>query len=92
MMRQRKTNFRHEALLDSKTARKLLVAITDGLGKGKLVFSDEDDRIVMKPEGLLNLRVTASQGERQNRISIRITWETDRSEPAGNGALSISSE
>ena len=31
----------------------------------------------MRPEGLLDLKVTASQEPRKNRISIRISWQTD---------------
>lgn len=91
-MRQKKSHFRHEALLDSEAARDLLAAITDGLDKGRLVFSDEADRIVMKPEGLLNLRVTASQDERQDRVSIRITWQPDQKRKTGKKKLSVSSD
>ena len=31
----------------------------------------------MEPEGLLNLKVTASQDETQNRVSIRISWQSE---------------
>ena len=91
-MQQKKASFRHEALLDSGEARDLLEAITDGLSKGKLVFADGADRIVMKPEGLLNLRITASQDELQDRISIRFTWQSRKSKKSRKKKLAVSSK
>ena len=37
----------------------------------------QDGEIVMEPEGLLNLKVTASQDESRQRIDIRISWQTE---------------
>jgi amphi-Trp domain-containing protein len=69
-----KNSFRHESLQDAKTIAELLKAITKGIGKGKLTFSDEDGEIVLEPDGLLNLKVSADQEEMRHRLNIRITW------------------
>ena len=69
-----KTSFRHESLQDPKTIAELLKSLTKGIGKGKLTFSDEEGEIVLEPEGLLNLKVTAEQEEMRHRLNIRITW------------------
>ena len=69
-----KNSFRHESLQDAKSIAELLKAITKGVGKGKLTFSDEDGEIVLEPEGLLNLKVSADQEEMRHRLNIRITW------------------
>jgi len=76
-MRQSKNSFRHESLQDAKTIQEILKSITKGIGKGKLSFSDEDGEIVMQPEGLLNLKITASQDELSHRLSIRVTWQAE---------------
>lgn len=76
-MRQNKNNFRHESLQDSKTIQEILKSITKGIAKGKLSLSDEDGEIVLKPEGLLNLKVTASQDESRHRLNIRVTWQAE---------------
>ncbi|MES9844924.1 MAG: amphi-Trp domain-containing protein [Candidatus Sedimenticola sp. PURPLELP] len=76
-MRQSKNSFRHESLQDTKTIQEMLKSITKGIAKGKLSFSDGDGEIVMEPDGLLNLKVTASQDETRNRINIRITWQAE---------------
>jgi amphi-Trp domain-containing protein len=76
-MRQSKNSFRHESLQDAKTIQDILTSITRGINKGKLTFSDQDGEIIMAPEGLLNLKVTASQEESRQRISIRISWQVE---------------
>ncbi|MGD8558706.1 MAG: amphi-Trp domain-containing protein [Gammaproteobacteria bacterium] len=76
-MRQSKNTFRHESLQDAKTIQDILKSITRGIAKGKVSFSDEDGEIIMEPEGLLNLKVTANQDDSKHRLNIRITWQTE---------------
>jgi amphi-Trp domain-containing protein len=74
---RRKESFKHESLHDAKTIQEILKALTKGIAKGHLTFSDEDGEILMEPKGLLNLKVTASQEETTNRVSLRITWQSE---------------
>ncbi len=76
-MRRGKRSFRHQSLQDKKSIRDILEAITSGVAKGKISFSDEDDKIVMRPEGLLDLKITATQEENRNRFNIRISWQVE---------------
>jgi amphi-Trp domain-containing protein len=76
-MRNGKKSFRHQSLQDEKSIQDILKAITSGIAKGKITFSDEDEKIVMRPEGLLDLKVTASQEENRNRFNIRISWQVE---------------
>ena len=81
-MRQSKQSFRHESLQNRRTIQDILKAITKGIGKGRLTFSDQDGEIVLEPEDLLNLKVTASQDDMRNRITLRITWQAeDKAKP-----------
>jgi amphi-Trp domain-containing protein len=88
-MRDNKNRFKHESLQDANTIRDLLKAVTRGIAKGKLHFSDEDDEIVLEPEGLLHLKLTASQDENRNRLSIRISWHSEDSGEKLRKELSI---
>jgi len=88
-MRSRKKNFRHQSLQDEKSIQDILKAITNGIAKGKVTFSDEDEKIVMRPEGLLDLKVTASQEENRNRFNIRISWQVDDSREKQKKSLSV---
>jgi amphi-Trp domain-containing protein len=76
-MRSGKRNFRHQSLQDEKSIQDILTAISSGIAKGKITFSDEDEKIVMRPEGLLDLKVTATQEDNRNRFTIRISWQVD---------------
>ena len=88
-MRNGKKSFRHQSLQDEKSIQDILQAITSGIAKGKITFSDEDEKIVMRPEGLLDLKVTASQEENRNRFNIRISWQVDDSSEKKKKSLSV---
>lgn len=91
-MRQGKKSFRHESLQDAASIQEVLLAISDGIAKGKVSFSDSDDRIVMRPEGLLHMKVTASQEEDRDRISIRVSWQVEEKQGKKVKPLRISSK
>ena len=88
-MRNGKKNFRHQSLQDEKSIQEILTAITSGIAKGKITFSDEDEKIVMRPEGLLDLKVTATQEDNRNRFNIRISWQVDDSREKKKKSLSV---
>jgi amphi-Trp domain-containing protein len=88
-MRKSKKSFRHESLQDTKSISDILQAITRAIAKGKVVFSDEDDKIIMEPEGLLHLKVTASQEDSRQRINVRISWQVEKTGSRKKHVLSI---
>ena len=88
-MRSRKKSFRHQSLQDEKSIQDILKSITSGIARGKITFSDEDEKIVMRPEGLLDLKVTASQEDNRNRFNIRISWQVDDSREKRKKSLSV---
>ena len=88
-MRSRKRSFRHQSLQDEKSIEDILHAISSGIAKGKITFSDEDEKIVMRPEGLLDLKVTATQEDNRNRFNIRISWQVDDSSEKKKKSLSV---
>ena len=75
-MNQEKTSFKHESLQDKDSVQDLLKAITKGIAKGELTFSDEEGEIQLKPKGVLTLKVSAKQDDSQNRVDIRIAWQS----------------
>ncbi len=91
-MRERKSTFRHDSLQDSRSIQDILKSISNGLAKGKLTFTDEDDSMVMTPDGLLDLKVTATQESNKNRINIRISWQKDDDDKKKKKKLSVSSK
>jgi len=91
-MRQGKKSFRHESLQDAASIQEIMAAISDGIANGKVSFSDEDDKIVMRPEGLLHMKVTAAQEEDRDRISIRVSWQVEEKQGKKKKPLRVSSK
>ncbi len=87
-MLEQKKRFRHESLQDKKSIQDILNALAKGLGKGEVSFSDGNGKVVMQPEDLLNLKLTASENDAQKRIDIRISWYSDE-EPVKTGKLNV---
>lgn len=88
-MRSGKRSFRHQSLQDTKSIEDILKAVTSGIAKGKITFSDEDEKIVMRPEGLLDLKVTATQEDNRNRFNIRISWQLEENREKKKKSLSV---
>ena len=88
-MRNGKRSFRHQSLQDEKSIQDILKAISSGIARGKITFSDEDEKIVMRPEGLLELKVTATQEDNRNRFNIRISWQVEDNHEKKKKSLSV---
>ncbi len=73
-MSSRNDSFRHESLHDGKSIKALLKSIEKGLGDGEITLEDEDGRLVLTPEGLLRLKITASSDEGRQKLTIRVSW------------------
>jgi amphi-Trp domain-containing protein len=91
-MKQGNKAFRHESLQDAQSIRGILKAILSGIDKGKVTFRDEDDEIVMEPEGLLRLRLKASEEENRQSIHLRISWQVEDEVVKRKGSLTVSSD
>ena len=68
------SSFRHESLQDAKSIKSLLRAIERGLADGEITLKDEEGKLVLTPEGLLRLKITASHEEDRQKLTIRISW------------------
>ena len=88
-MRQSKKNFRHESLQDRASVQAILKAITQGIAKGKLTLSDEEDEMVLNPDGLLQLKVSATQDADRHRINLRITWQAEEGKLKPGATLKV---
>lgn len=88
-MKNSKKSFRHQSLQDEKSIQDILKAIGNGIARGKISFSDEDEKIVMRPEGLLELKVTARQEDNRNRFNIRVSWQSEDDTASSKKRLSV---
>ena len=82
--------FRHESLQSRKTIKALLEAVTKGIGKGQLTLSDDENEIVLEPDGLLTLRLRGNRNGGNCRLDIRITWSDEPDAQADHPAPKVS--
>ena len=90
-MKQGKKSFQHESLQDARSIRNILKALLDGIDKGRIRFSDEDDEILMEPAGLLHLKLRATQDEHRHRITLRVSWQVEEEVEKAKKSLSVKS-
>jgi amphi-Trp domain-containing protein len=88
-MQSDKRIFKHESLQDGKTINTILQTIAQGLKDGVLNFDDGNDNLNMSPDGLLHLKLTASQEDGHNRFNIRVTWQDNNYTLPANQTLTI---
>ncbi|UTV99705.1 amphi-Trp domain-containing protein [Marinomonas rhizomae] len=71
-----KTEFKYEALLDADDIQDVLKALSKGLSKGKLEFSEEKEgTLTLDPKGLMRLKVSASEDEDSQQFEVKVRWE-----------------
>lgn len=91
-MKQNKKSFRHESLQDHQSILQILSAVSAGLEKGKLVLSDENDEIVLNPQGLLQLKLSAMQEDNRYSFSLKVSWQTEAEKATQKNILHISTD
>ncbi|MBI4799134.1 MAG: amphi-Trp domain-containing protein [Desulfarculus sp.] len=70
-------NFKHISLQDSESIIKYLEALGLGFQQGALLFSAENQQLVLKPRGLIKLEVEAKRKNDQMKLSLKMRWSED---------------
>jgi amphi-Trp domain-containing protein len=91
-MRQEKNIFSHLSMQNAKSIEPILAAIGKGLTKGELKFSDEDDEIILNPEGLLKLKVSATKSDSIHKLNLKVSWYVADTDLDKKKPLSVSSQ
>jgi amphi-Trp domain-containing protein len=69
--------FKHESLEDSDTIIKYLNALKEGFESGTLSFASDDQKLVVKPRGLINLDVEARRKGDEIKLHLKMRWTED---------------
>ncbi|MGD8564316.1 MAG: amphi-Trp domain-containing protein [Desulfarculaceae bacterium] len=72
--------FKHQSLEDPQSIVKYLSALKDGFENGALVFSTNGKRLIVKPQGLVNLEVEAKRKGEGIKLNLKFRWNEE--EPA----------
>lgn len=66
--------FHHHSLQDADSITELLNALTTGLSNGKLQLSDEESGIQLRPRGLLEVQLDATEEAGVNALTLKLRW------------------
>ena len=66
--------FKHESLQDAKTIKALLTSLASGFSKGDMKLGDDKKEIVLKPDGLMNVRIRAEREDGTSKFSLSVSW------------------
>lgn len=83
-MSEHNADFSHESVEDAASIARYLDALRSGLAEGRLELGSGADVLVLRPRGLLELRVEARRRGRRRALSLRVAWSE---EPDDRGAV-----
>ncbi len=79
-MSEQAGRFKHQSMQDPQSIVRYLEALKEGFSNGALVFSTNGKRLVLKPQGLVNLEVEAKRKGEGIKLSLKFRWNEE--EPA----------
>ncbi len=85
-------NFFHESLQDKQTIKGFLRSLEQGLEKGNIVLSSQDNEFVLNLPNLMKLTLKAKKKGQKSKLEIMIDWQEKKvKQDDENNQLSISS-
>ena len=81
--------FEYESYQDAESIAVYLKALMDGFRNKRIVFSSSDREIVLQPDDLLKLEVTAGTRADRGKITLRVSWKSGR--PGEQATMNIDS-
>jgi amphi-Trp domain-containing protein len=79
-------SFKHVSLQDGDSIIAYLEALGGGFKQGALLFSTDNKRLVLKPQGLIKLEVEAKRKDEQMKLTLKFRWNEEVSD---EGDLSV---
>ncbi|MBI5592680.1 MAG: amphi-Trp domain-containing protein [Deltaproteobacteria bacterium] len=67
--------FEHECLQDKHSIQQFFVTLMDGIEKGRIVLSAENDQTVLMPAELMRLSIKTKKKTGKSKLSIKLTWK-----------------
>lgn len=66
--------FKHESLQDGDSIVQYINALSEGFQNGALLFCSENQRMVLKPQGLVGLNVEAKKKGNEIKLALKFRW------------------
>ncbi len=72
--------FDHESIQDKQSIRAFFNVLIEGLEKGNIELSSEDDNVLLTPAELIHFSVKTKKKDGRSRMSIKLTWKDSQLE------------
>ncbi|MBF6057855.1 MULTISPECIES: amphi-Trp domain-containing protein [Thiomicrorhabdus] len=81
--------FEHESLQDKDAIISYLKALTEGIEKGEILLSDEEETLLLKPGKISLLRIKATNSKKNSELRLRLSWSNYEADSDKNAPLFI---
>ncbi|WP_130536770.1 amphi-Trp domain-containing protein [Thiomicrorhabdus indica] len=81
--------FEHESLQDKESVVNYLNALSEGIVKGEILISDEEDTQILNPQNLTLMSIRAKKGKNEQSLRLKLEWKQKNDEDADNAPLFI---
>jgi len=81
--------FEHESFQDKESIVNYLEAITLGIKKGEIVFSDEEETVTIVPKNIGQLRIKSTRSKKSQEIKLKLSWSNHSQEDQEDTPLFI---
>jgi amphi-Trp domain-containing protein len=83
--------FEYESLQDKASVIAYLKALTEGLEQGEIQLADEEEKLALHPQNLMQLRIKGKQSHDSEELRIKLTWSSEQPSKIRQRPLSIKS-
>jgi amphi-Trp domain-containing protein len=67
--------FEHECIQDKHSIQQFLITLVDGIEKGQIILSAENDQALLTPAELIRLSIKTKKKTGKSKLSIKLTWK-----------------
>ncbi len=81
--------FEHESLQDKESVVNYLNALAEGIAKGEILISDDDDTQILNPQNLALMSIRAKKSKNEQSLRLKLEWKQENDEDVDNTPLFI---
>ena len=67
--------FEHESIQDKQSIQQFFVTLVNGIEKGRIILSAENDQALLTPTELIRLSIKTKKKSGKSKLSIKLTWK-----------------
>lgn len=67
--------FEHESIQEKHSIQQFLIALVEGIEKGRIVLSAEKDQALLTPVELMRFSIKAKKKSGKSKLTIKLTWK-----------------